>query len=153
MFHFKYTVFSVASENETVNTFSLLRFSFFLAHPVSVASKWGKLCRNFIPSVLRPAPVISLSLSSMSRHTTEPNTTECTRAAYCTHTQSSLFVRGTRAEGDYENDFAGEASWELGDIQQQILKIQQKCIIQRDMIFTYHWQSNLIYSDIFLFCN
>lgn len=122
MFHFKYTVFSVASENETVNTFSLLRFSFFLAHPVSVASKWGKLCRNFIPSVLRPAPVISLSLSSMSRHTTEPNTTECTRAAYCTHTQSSLFIGGTRAEGDYENDFAGEASWELGDIQQQIFE-------------------------------
>lgn len=42
--------------------------------------------------------------------------------AYCTHTQSALFIRGTRAEDDYENDFAGEASRELGDIQQQIFK-------------------------------
>lgn len=36
---------------------------FFFLHPASVVSKWGKLCRNFTPSVLRAGPVISLSAS------------------------------------------------------------------------------------------
>lgn len=71
----------------------------------------GKLCRNFIPSVLRSGLVTSLSLSSMSWHIIESNTiqyktiwawkTWIVRASsgvltnnVCTRPQFSLFTQG-----------------------------------------------------------
>lgn len=86
---------------------------YFQAPPVYIfpPPRQGKLCRNFIPSVLRSGLVTSLSLSSMSWHIIESNTiqyktiwawkTWIVRASsgvltnnVCTRPQFSLFTQG-----------------------------------------------------------
>lgn len=114
-----------------LNSFFFLRLSHHILHHLQSTSspKRGKLCRNFIPSVLRSGPSTSLSLSSMSWHTMESNTIqdvlsvkdsqvgwklkglyrrhlEYTLTMYCTRTHSFLCSLKATAEFSMSRNYS-----------------------------------------------
>ena len=90
----------MASENETANTFSSSVFSFFFFYLQRASSPNEANCAETL-----------LHLSSVP-----------VPSFLCQHMSGALFIRGARAGDDHEDDFSGEASGELGDVQQQIFE-------------------------------
>lgn len=102
----------MASENETANTFSSSVFSFFFFYIQRASSPNEANCAETLLH-LSSGPVPSFLCQRLDTRTPHTNGE---------HMSGALFIRGARAGDDHEDDFSGEASGELGDVQQQIFE-------------------------------